>query len=98
MKINKFYVAYAVKKYAMPDSIFTICDTYEEAKCMANDFLYDNEVIPIIGAPKDHNDSRVWIHVDYIWYCVWGRDATTGCLIVSKDGINSQTKYVSDWR
>lgn len=83
--IDKFYVAYAVRKHAMPDSIFTICDTYEEAEVLADDFLYDDA------------DTRVWIYVDYIWYCVWGRDAMTGCLIVSKDEISDKKSYVSDW-
>lgn len=82
---GKFYVAYAVRKDAMPEDIRAICDTYEEAERMAYDFLCDDD------------DSRVWIYVDYIWYCVWGRDAMTGCFIVSKDEINGKNTYVSDW-
>ena len=85
MKIDKFYVAYAVRKEAMPDSIFTICDTYEEAERMAYDCLCDDD------------DSRVWIYVDYIWYCVFGRDKHSQAFIVSKEEINCHKAYVSDW-
>lgn len=85
MEIKQFFVAYSHRKDAMPEDIRVCCDTYEEAKYVADDFLCDDD------------DSRVWIQVDNVWYCVFGRDKYSQALIVSKEEINCHKAYVSEW-
>ena len=52
MVIDKFYIAYAWRKDAMPADIVEECDTYEYAERVAWEYLIDDD------------DSRVWINVD----------------------------------
>ena len=85
MIIDKFYVAYAWRKDAMPEDIVKECDTYEHAEQVAWEYLIDDD------------DSRVWINVDGRWYCVWGRDEGTHKLIVSDDTVSWISSYVSDF-
>ena len=85
MVIDKFYVAYAWRKDAMPEDIREECDTYEYAERVAWEYLIDDD------------DSRVWINVDGRWYCVWGRDKDTHKLIVSDDTVSWISSYISDF-
>lgn len=85
MNITEFHVAYAYRKDAMPENIITTVDNLREAERIAREHLCDDD------------DSRVWIKVDDKWYCVFGRDQLTDRLIVSKDVININNIFVSEW-
>ena len=85
MVIDKFYVAYAWRKDAMPTDIVEECDTYEYAERIAYEYLCDDD------------DSRVWIIVDGKWYCVFGRDRLSDRLIVSEGVVSAKDAYVSEW-
>ena len=85
MVIDKFYVAYAWRKDAMPEDIREECDTYEYAEQVAFEYLVDDD------------DARIWINVDGRWYCIWHRDYDSHCFVVSADMVNYKAAYLSDF-
>lgn len=85
MFITEFHVAYAYRKHATPKDIVETVDCLRDAERIARDYLCDDD------------DSRIWIKVNNKWYCVFGRDLSTGRLVVSEGVINIESAYVSDW-
>ena len=85
MKITQFGVAYAYRSHAAPQDIRYYKTNYEDAVKAADSLLCDDD------------DSRVWFLDNGIWYCVFYRDTSTGNFVVSKNEINLNKAYISNY-
>ena len=85
MKIDRFYVAYAIRHWVSHNDIFDFEFTYEAANERAENQLVDDD------------DAGVFVSVDGKWYRVWGRDNLSQALVVSAEYDGWNKAYVSEW-